>query len=328
MGSDCVVDVASPVVDIEGKIFQRVSSNPRPNFAFECAVESFDFSLCLRVIGSSVDGFDAESNELGLEPTDGFGDIESGSKGVVTEDAVGDAELTEGFPEDVKGWFHADIEARLECNEESGVIIEDGERVNLSSCDFDGSFVVALPELVGLGSFEELDVVILFIFLMLNFSESFQDVCDGSDRGEGQALIDEKGTNFSCSPAVLVSHFEDSFFDVAVGAGRRGVWSSRTIVEGDKRLLLKPSDPFVSGFSTNAKISARLGDGDIQSDHLMNKSETDFRHGRNLPRHKQPPFWRPTVAKRAPPMSLPQLLPMSLPQTLANSVRQMGSVAL
>jgi hypothetical protein len=285
-----VVDVPSPAIDVVGKMFEGVASDMRPDFSLQCPVEPFDLALRLRVVGPSMDWLDAESNQLCVEPTDSFGCFVPGSESVITEDAFGESEFCEGFPERLECGFHGDIQARPQCNEIARMIIDDGEGMDFSPTDFDGSFVIALPELMGFCSFKELDVL-FFCACGSCESMSAEDVGDGSGRRKAESFLGEESVNFACAPAELFANFEDAVFDVLSGSRRRNIRSSRTIGQGFVGPAAVTSDPFVPGLAANLEVSTRLRERNIQSDHLMNKRQTNFGHGSNFPGHRAPPFW-------------------------------------
>ena len=82
-----VVDVPPPAIDVSGKMFEGVASDMRPDFSLQRSVKPFDLALRLRMVGSSVNWLDAESNQLCVEPANSFGSFVSGAEGVVAEDA-------------------------------------------------------------------------------------------------------------------------------------------------------------------------------------------------------------------------------------------------
>jgi len=90
-----VVDVLAEVIEIGGEVRKGITSNGGPEFSLESAMNALDFPLCLRVIGASVDRCDAQANELGIEPAQGFGDGDVGAEGVVGQDRLREAELAE-----------------------------------------------------------------------------------------------------------------------------------------------------------------------------------------------------------------------------------------
>jgi hypothetical protein len=106
------------------------------------------------MVGSSVERLDAEPDESGIEPTEGFGDLEGGAEGVIAEDRVGHAMFGEGVPEHGECGFHAEVGTDLESDEEARVVVEDGEGVDLLAGDLKRPFEVALPEVVGLRPLE------------------------------------------------------------------------------------------------------------------------------------------------------------------------------
>ena len=56
---DGVVDLASPDIEIALEVFERVTANAGPEFAFERAVQPFDLALSLGMPRASMNGMDA-----------------------------------------------------------------------------------------------------------------------------------------------------------------------------------------------------------------------------------------------------------------------------
>jgi hypothetical protein len=218
----CVVDLESPVVEIATEVFELIASGLWPEFAFEGAVEAFDLALSLGVVGSAMEGLHAESDEPRLEPGECFGDRIGSAERVVTEEGVREAELTEGVPEDLEGGPHAEIKAGDKRQEEARVIVQDGEGIGFLASDFERSFVIALPELIGSLALEALQVGCVGVRRGSAGGVSSEDVGDGADAGHGEVFFaSEQGADFSRAPAELGADFEDAFLDCGVGACRR-----------------------------------------------------------------------------------------------------------
>src|SRR5262249_58514538 len=101
---------------------------------------------------------DAQADLAGLEPADARRRPPVAAEGVVAEHLLGQAVLAEGVPEDLPGAGVGLVRAAPQGHEEPGVVVEDGERVDAAALDLDVPLEVQLPELVGFGPFEALDV--------------------------------------------------------------------------------------------------------------------------------------------------------------------------
>src|SRR5437667_11011851 len=67
--SERVVNVASPAFQAGLEAGEVVAGQAWEDLGFEGAVESFHFSLRLRMVGTPVNDPDGQSHQLGLEPT-------------------------------------------------------------------------------------------------------------------------------------------------------------------------------------------------------------------------------------------------------------------
>jgi len=105
------------------------------------------------------------------------------------------------------------------------VIVQDGEGIGFLAPDFERSFVIALPELIGSIALEALQVGCVGVRGGSEGGVSSEDVGDRADAGHGEVLFaSEQGADFSRAPAELGADFEDAFLDRGVGACRREVW--------------------------------------------------------------------------------------------------------
>lgn len=154
MWSESVVDFASPAVGVEVEVFEGVSSDVSEHFVVVGAVESFDLALGLWMVGPSVDGANAESDEPGVEPGDSDVILSAVGEGVVAEECVGQATLAEGVPEGIPSGCGGDVESGLDAEEAARVVIEDCEWAESLPGDFDGALEIKLPKLIGRVAFE------------------------------------------------------------------------------------------------------------------------------------------------------------------------------
>lgn len=277
-----VVDVGLPAVDIVGEVLEAVAADVRPEFAFESSMKSFDLALGLGMVGSAVDGFDAKSDESSVEPTDGFGNLKSGAEGIVGEDGGGHSVLAKSLPERVKRSGHGEIEAGLERDEESGVIVEDSQGMDFLPSDFERSFEVALPEVVWQRPFETDRIVRGFVGVV-DGAVATKNVGDGSSAREILGLERaEMSMEFSRPPPEGLPSIEDEFFDVGGGLFRRDVRPTGLVVEMKWAVggLFEASalHPLIGGLSTDAEIASHGRDRTPSREDDMNESGTKIRH--------------------------------------------------
>lgn len=277
MGTD--VDAGPPVIEISLELILAVASDGGPEFAFEGSVEPFDLALGLRVIGTSMDRMNAQSDQAGIEPTEGLGGLERGPESVVAEDGIRQPELAEGLPQNVKGGLHRDIGAGVAGDEIARVVINHSEGMDLASTHFQRAFVIALPELMRTFTLKGLHGVQWFREGGVNVAVSLQNLRDGSRTRNGEALLDQISLNLSRAPTVLPPHATDGLLDRRWCPLRRGGRLPRLI---RKRLIGNraiPRQPLGGGLSRNTKIPRRLGHGQMAGNDLMDESEAKFGHG-------------------------------------------------
>ena len=152
--SEEVVDLGPPAVGIFVEMLDGVAADIGPQLAFEGSVDPFDFALGLRMVRPAMERMNSQADQLSVEPTDGPWNLKGRGKGVVAEDALRQAELTEGIPEDSERGGHGQVQAGTQGQQIAGMVVKDGEGMDFPPSDLQRPFVVTLPKLVGQGAFE------------------------------------------------------------------------------------------------------------------------------------------------------------------------------
>ena len=143
------------------------------------------------------------------------------------------------------------------------MVIQDAQWMDTLPLDFDWTFEVELPQLVGLGSLEPLNVGLMPLGSS-NTPVTLEDGVDRPDGGDGQATIAKDGMNLGSSPIIAISDFQDVLYDRLVGSPWRDSGATWSIFQRLGRRLLETIKPFVGGLPRDTKLSASLGDrGDL-----------------------------------------------------------------
>jgi hypothetical protein len=163
------------------------------------------------------------------------------------------------------------------------VIVENGEGEDLLACDFDESFEVDLPELVGLRPLEALGFGGLGSGWIGDASMPLEDGGGGADGRRGLVLVAEVGDDLAGSPAVLVADGEDGGFESLGGAARGPVGFAGLIAE--RELGVEARQPLVSGLAGDPEVATGRGQGPFGGANGMDESDAKFDHAGGTPRH-------------------------------------------
>ena len=125
-------------------------------------------------------------------------------------------------------------------------------------------------------------------------SVTAQDVRDGADGGDGVArqvgfLLAEVKVDLAWAPVEAVAYAKHALLDVAGRACRGGAWTPRAVAQHRVGISVVPAQPLVGDTPADAELPGSGRDGEVEMTNGMNECETNFVHGRHLPRHWQAP---------------------------------------
>src|SRR5437868_11879376 len=222
----------------------------------------------------------------------------SGAESIVAENRERKPVLAKRIPQDSPRRSHGLIRSATQGNGKTRMIIDDRKGIDPRARDLNRPFEIALPKIVRRWPLEELNRLAMRI-ARLDAAISGKDIGDCSDRRHAESWITSKQrADLARAPAMAVANLQHTGFKVRSRTIRRMFGTPRKVAKRRLWVTTRAIQPFVAGFSTDAKQAAGRRDRDMENLDLMNKSKANFRHGSPFPRHKLPPFEGVSMPKK------------------------------